>query len=303
MNKKKILIILTLVVVLLVSFTVFAVAADVPAAANIRKFFGVDTSKLTDQQKSDLNDSLSKIDALKKDTTSKMAELQKEAITKMIANGSMTQEQGDAAIKKIDEMAKNPDGNGFSKGLGMGKGNFEPFQMKGLDTSKLTDQQKADLKDTYSKMIELQKEAVNKMIANGSITKEQGDTVIKKIDEMAKSLDANGFPKAFAIGRGGFDFLGIKGLNTSKLTEQQKADLKDSFNKMADLQKENINKMVADTLITKEQGDAAIKGIEEMVNNFDTNGLMGEPGIGKKGFEGHKGQPNPKDNTNTTSVQ
>lgn len=61
-----------------------------------------------------------------------------------------------------------------------------------FDTSKLTDTQKADLKAQLEKMIQLKKETVQKMIDNGSITKEQGDAMLNKLDErLSKIKDGN----------------------------------------------------------------------------------------------------------------
>lgn len=61
-----------------------------------------------------------------------------------------------------------------------------------FDTSKLTDSQKADLKAQLEKMIQLKKETVQKMIDNGSITKEQGDEMLKKLDErLSRIKDGN----------------------------------------------------------------------------------------------------------------
>jgi len=57
-----------------------------------------------------------------------------------------------------------------------------------VDTSKLNDTQKADLKAQLEKMIQLKKETVQKMIDNGSITKEQGDEMLKKLDERLSKI-------------------------------------------------------------------------------------------------------------------
>lgn len=69
---------------------------------------------------------------------------------------------------------------------------FRSFCGIGVDQSKLTEQQKTDLKDSFYKMIELRKETINKMVANGSITKEQGDLALKGIDDMVKYHNENG---------------------------------------------------------------------------------------------------------------
>lgn len=111
---KKLFIILSLVLALSVPLTVFAATSDTPVAQTFRGWCGIDFSKLTDQQKTDLNDSFNK-----------MMDLRKESINKMIENGTITKEQGDAAIKNIDAMIKYRQENGFVGGFGgrgMGRG-------------------------------------------------------------------------------------------------------------------------------------------------------------------------------------
>lgn len=108
---KRILIVIGIVLALAIPLTAFAATSDSPAAESIRGFCGIDTSKLTDQQKADLNDQFKK-----------MADLRKESINKMVANGTLTKEQGDAALKRIDDMIKYHEENGFTGGFGMGKG-------------------------------------------------------------------------------------------------------------------------------------------------------------------------------------
>lgn len=280
MKKKKILVLLTLVAVIAIPFSVFAAASDAPVARCVRGFFGIDTSKLTDHQKADVKDYLKK-----------MANLQKEFINKMVANGSITKEQGDAAIKKVDDMLKNQEENGFICGIGMGKAHWEGYGRRGVpgviktDPSKLTDQQKADLAEYFKKMTDLYKEYINKMIANGLMTKEQGDAATKKVDYMAKNFENNGMVMGRG-GFGGFGFLGIKRIDTSKLTDQQKADLTDFRQKMTDLQKELINKMVANGLMTKEQGDAAVKKIDDMLKYSKENGFTSKMKMWKGRFGG-----------------
>jgi len=285
MLKRRIMIAVAVFIVLVVPISVFAATSDTAPAKTIRGFFGIDTSKLTDQQKADV-----------KDYTQKMADLQKDFINKMVENGALTKEQGDAAVKSVDEMQKASEEKGFIPGFGMGKGGFGgrgKRDMTGIgkiDTSKLTDQQKADLKDTYKKMAELQKELVSKMASNGLMTKEQGDAALKKIDEISKSIDESDFAKGikmFMGGFGGFYCFGLNDIDTSKLTDQQKADLTDFSKKMADLQKELINKMVSSGLLTKEQGDAAIKRIDEMLDFQIENGFTKGFGMKKGRFGKH----------------
>lgn len=302
--KRKLILILAVVAVLTVSFTVFALASDTPAAQNIRWFFGIDTSKLTDQQKADMNDSISKMTEQQKENAQKMADLQKEAIDKMVANGAMTKEQGDAAKAKIDEQLKNMEQNRLGKGfgLGMGKGDFGFPGMSGMDLSKLTDEQKSALKETFTNMADLQKEAINKLVMDGAITKEQGDAAAKAIDNMVQNFDTKGLQFEMVLGRGCFIPWEVKGFNTSKFTDEQKAVLKDYSTQIANLQKDAVNKLVADGVMTKEQGDAAIKRIDDMVNNIGTGNFLKGGGMqGQFRDKGLKGGP--WGNSGTSSIQ
>jgi len=283
MKKKKLVILLALIVIIAVPFSVFAATSDAPAAKKVRGFFGIDASKLTEQQKADV-----------KDYSEKMADLQKQFINKMVENGSMTKEQGDAAIKRIDDMLQNGEVNGFMGGMGgFGRhGRQDGFVKNKIDFSKLTDQQKADLKASTKKMTDLQKELVSKMVANGLLTEEQGDAATQKIDSLAENSESSGY--GMMLGRGifgGFGIFGVKGMDISKLTDQQKADLTDFSQKMADLQKESVNKMVANGLMTEEQGKAAIQRIDDMQNQIKENGFESMMGM-KKGRKGGAGIKN-----------
>jgi pyruvate/2-oxoglutarate dehydrogenase complex dihydrolipoamide acyltransferase (E2) component len=74
-----------------------------------------------------------------------------------------------------------------------------------IDSSKLTDAQKKDLEDQHAKMIALQKETINKMVANGTITKEQGDEMLAKMDNMEKIRKEKGIipMPGMGMGKGG----------------------------------------------------------------------------------------------------
>ena len=70
------------------------------------------------------------------------------------------------------------------------------FGMRSIDFSKLTEQQKADMAAAWKKVMEAKKEMVSKLVSNGTITKEQGDEWIKRIDEKIKDVEQNGFTNA-----------------------------------------------------------------------------------------------------------
>lgn len=81
-------------------------------------------------------------------------------------------------------------------------------------------------------------------------------------------------------------FCGVR-FDPSTLTEEQKEDLDEAFNKMIELKKETINKMVQNGLMTEAQGDLALERLEEMVKYHEENGfgygmgMMGGYGNGR----------------------
>ena len=106
---KKIILGFAIVMALTIPITAFAASADSAVASNFRSFcaIGVDASNLTNQQKADITQSFDK-----------MIELRKETIIKMVKNGSITEEQGDLQIKRIEVMIKNHNENENGFGLG-----------------------------------------------------------------------------------------------------------------------------------------------------------------------------------------
>lgn len=290
MKKRKLTLAIALVAAVTLPASVFAATSGTGVAKSVRGFFGLDTSKLTDAQKADVST-----------YNQKMADLQKEYINKMVENGSMTKEQGDAAIKKIEENLKNGKVEGITGGFGR-EGKKGEAGMDRIDTSKLTEAQKAELTGIAKEMATLQKEVITKMVTDGLLTKAQGETATKKTDELAANLNMFCGMKGMAMGKGGFLF-GIGGADTSKLTDTQKTYLKDYSKKMADLQKEVINKLVSDGLMTKVQGDSAIQRIDDMQKNIQDNGFQNNFGMKRGHFrEGGKqdASQNKTDNTATS---
>lgn len=57
-----------------------------------------------------------------------------------------------------------------------------------------------------------------------------------------------------------------------ELTQQQQADLQESHQKMIDLRKETINKMVQDGLLTAEQAQIELQQLDEMAAYHAENG-------------------------------
>ncbi|MGE5632066.1 MAG: DUF2680 domain-containing protein [Caulobacteraceae bacterium] len=272
MKSKKLLAVLLTIALLVVPSFVFAATSDNPVASNIRGFFGINPDKLTDQQKADIST-----------YAQKMTDLKKEFINKMVANGTMTKEQGDAAIKQIDEMLENGKDTGLMFGLGVGGKHSDTFVGK-IDFSKLTEQQKASLTDIYNRMAAQGKNFITKLVDNGLITKEQGTEATKRVDDIAKKIQDNSFAKGNMMPLVGFEGLSIKKIDTANLTEQQKAVFKDFSQNMAKLQKEYVDTIVSFGLLTKEQGDNINKKIDTMQNAFGDKGFVNGKGMYGKHF-------------------
>ncbi|MCR4434885.1 MAG: DUF2680 domain-containing protein [Clostridiales bacterium] len=290
--KKRVLIALACAIALAVPLTVFAATSNTDTAKAVRGFFGVDASKLTDQQKADVAE-----------YSQKMADLQKEFINKLVEDGAMTKEQGDAAIKKVDDMLSKGGAAGLFPFAGYKWWDAKEKQAIGIDTSKLTDQQKADLNDSINRMADLLKEIIDKMVANGTITKEQGDAAINGVDNSAKNLQEKGLSRGIGMIMGRFHLPGIKGIDASKLTTQQKSDLEDSFQRVAALQKEIVNKMVANGTITKEQGQAAVNRIDNLSKNFNVDSFLKSMGTKKGHQDAREDGDNAQTSSSTASVQ
>lgn len=110
-NSKKAAIIMALIFALALPITAFAGTTDTPIGNSIRQFCGIDTSKLTAAQKTDMMNSWKNVMQAKKD-----------AVKKMVENKTITKAQGDATLKSIDDMIKYRTENGFGTGLGNGNG-------------------------------------------------------------------------------------------------------------------------------------------------------------------------------------
>lgn len=108
-KRKMITMLLVFVFAIALPITAFAGTTDTAVGNSIRLFCGIDTSKLTDQQKTDMLDSYKQ-----------MMEAKKDAVKKMVANKTITAAEGDALLKSIDDMVKYRVDNGFNTGTGYG---------------------------------------------------------------------------------------------------------------------------------------------------------------------------------------
>lgn len=57
------------------------------------------------------------------------------------------------------------------------------------EAAELTEQQKADLDESFEQMMELRRETIQKMVENGLLTEEEGRQALERLDETA---DAHG---------------------------------------------------------------------------------------------------------------
>ena len=113
---KKVFLVLTAVMVLFVPVGAYAATSDSDVATNLRGRcgIGIDTSNLTAEQKEDLDASFNQ-----------MMEVKKESINKMVQDGLLTQEQGDLALERLDDMAEYHEENGYGTGMMNGAGNCQ----------------------------------------------------------------------------------------------------------------------------------------------------------------------------------
>lgn len=281
---KKAVITIGIVAALSIPATVFAATSDSSAAKAVRGFFGIDTSKMTTQQKTDFED-----------YSKKLAQVQKDYINKAVENGTMTKEQGDSAIKKIDDaLANGTYGKNMFGGKGGGFGNHDGKNLFGIDLSKLTDAQKTVIIDSVKSMASLQKDLITKLVSANVITKAQGDKATAAIDSAIANGDLN-------IERN-FMGLGFCRVDYSKLTADQKALLTDYSKKMADVAKDLISKMVANSSITKDLGDKATAAIDNIVQKIQNGDFQKDMMEKRGGFGGHKGMmQNPSNGTGTSN--
>ena len=72
----------------------------------------------------------------------------------------------------------------------------------GIDTTNLNSQQKDDLLASFKDVMAARKAAIQKMVENGTITKEDGAAATDRIDQMIKYREQNGFNGNCGIGPG-----------------------------------------------------------------------------------------------------
>ncbi|WP_028991546.1 YckD family protein [Thermoanaerobacter thermocopriae] len=276
MKRNKWLIVLAVALALAIPLTVFAANIDSPLTNSIKGFLGIDTSKLTSEQKQIIAD-----------YNKKIADLEKEFINKLLSEGLITQQQADNIIKNIDSRVSEANQDNVPFFIGGGRGFDKGFFGIGrIDTSKLTEQQKAALTEIYKQMASLQKDIVNKLVSEGLLTQDQANKITSAIDNAIANADKKGY--AMFGGKNGLGFI-LRGVDPSKLTDQQKNELINYYKQMAQLQKQLVDKFVSFGVITQDQGNTIKSRIDTMVKNMEQNGL---PQGFFKHFEGKNGQTN-----------
>lgn len=265
MKKKRWAVFLAIVLAFAIPLTVFAANSNSPIANGIKGFLGIDASKLTPQQKADILD-----------FNKKIAEVEKEFINKLVSDKLITQTQADSILKNIDNKLTKANENTVPFFFGKGERGFDKgyFGLGKIDMSKLTEQQKADIMAIYKEMTAVQKDLINKLISEGLLTQDEANKAISRIDNTIANIEKNGFAdfRGFIEGKDGLGFI-LRGIDTSKLTEQQKTELMNYFNQMTQLQKQFVDKIVNFGLITQDQGNAIKNRIDSMQKNIEQNGL------------------------------
>lgn len=255
--------------------------------------FGKDVSTLTESQKTDVQT-----------YQDKLAQLNKEFYAKMVADGVLTQAQADEAIARIDsDLSQGKLLDGLA-GYGRGKGGI-PGDRAMMDTSKLTDLQKAELKTVTGKMLKNESGRLAKLVELKLLTQAQADAQLKILTDMTSVADADVglWCRGVGIGPG----TGVHGLFGVTLTTEQTAALKPFDTEETALRKELFDKLVSFGVLTQSQADAILS-----MKAFDADGTMGMTGGmggpgrmgGRKGHEGGRGfgrQGGFDENSRTTS--
>lgn len=115
-HMKKVFLVLTAVLVLTIPIGVFAATSNSDVATNLRGLcgFGIDSANLTQEQKENLDAACSEITQIKKDS-----------VNQMVQDGQITQEQGNQALERLDEMTAYHEENGYGTGMMNGTGSCQ----------------------------------------------------------------------------------------------------------------------------------------------------------------------------------
>lgn len=113
--KKKVFVVLTAAMLLAAPFSVYAATSDAGIVTGLRGSCGLGINiSLTEEQKIAMEESFNQI-----------IEVKKEAINNMVKDGTLTQEQGDQALERMNAMAEYHEENGYGVGMMNGMGNCQ----------------------------------------------------------------------------------------------------------------------------------------------------------------------------------
>jgi len=79
------------------------------------------------------------------------------------------------------------------------------YYKNSANRQELTQQQQADLQESHQKMIDLRKEAINKMVQDGLLTAEQAQIELQQLDKMAAYHAENGSNYGYGMMNGCYD--------------------------------------------------------------------------------------------------
>jgi hypothetical protein len=148
----------------------------------------------------------------------------------------------------------------------------------------LTEQQRRDMLDSSISVLIAKKEAVGILMKSGVISKEQGETVIARLDMEIEYRGKYGMMKRGIV----FD--------PESLTKQQEKDLLDAYVRVMEARMDFVEKMVKNGSMTREQGDRMIAAIKRSIEQHREKGFraplrffdVGSGSVHGKMFRGKK---------------
>lgn len=145
---------------------------------------------------------------------------------------------------------------------GMGGGMGPGFQGQ---TTPMTDQQLADWKVWHEKNLQLRKEYIGNLVKSGALTQEQADARIKTMEAGFAFRTKNGM-------------VGPGAMSGAKLTDAQRADMKNLFEQRLAIRKDALATAVNAGQITQAQADNQLKWMQDRFSYSMENGFGGPMG-------------------------
>jgi Protein of unknown function (DUF2680). len=138
----------------------------------------------------------------------------------------------------------------------------------GIDSSKLTAAQLADVTDYSKKMADLQKSLLDKMVSNGAMTQAQADIQKAQIDSNLANGDVF---TGGGHGQKGLNYGFGGNIDTSKLTDDQKNTLLALQKEQLTLEKDLTKILVEQQIITQTQADAINTKVDAAIAALSTS--------------------------------